>query len=74
MKNLLKKQKTELDFSSLSTTLSTSVASGVAIANYCDKNAKIAGIISAGLSLLITGLITVMDYEPENKHTNYSNN
>ncbi|MFE3867021.1 hypothetical protein ACFX5E_02915 [Flavobacterium sp. LS2P90] len=53
MKNLFKKQKTELDFSNLGAILSTSVATGVAIAKYSGKNPKTAGIISAGLSLLV---------------------
>jgi len=61
MKNLFKKKDSELDFSSLSTILSTSVAAGVAIANYSGKNPKTAGIISAGISLLVTGLITALD-------------
>lgn len=61
MKNLFKKKNSELDFSSLGAILSTSVATGVAIANYSGKNPKTAGIISAGLSLLVTGLITSMD-------------
>lgn len=65
MKNLFKKKNKELDFSSLGTILSTSVAAGVAIANYSGKNPKTAGIISAGLSLLVTGLITSMDDESE---------
>jgi hypothetical protein len=61
MKKLFKKQKTELDFSNLGAILSTSVATGVAIAKYSGKNPKTAGIISAGLSLLVTGLISAMD-------------
>ena len=61
MKNLFKKQKSELDFSSLGPILSASVAAGMAIAKYSGKNPKTAGIISAGLSLLVTGLITAMD-------------
>lgn len=61
MKNLFKKKDSELDFSSLGTILSTSVAAGVAIANYSGKNPKTAGIISAGISLLVTGLIRALD-------------
>lgn len=70
MKNLFKKKNSELDFSSLGTILSTSVAAGVAIANYSGKNPKTAGIICAGLSLLVTGLITAFDEEPDSKYTN----
>jgi hypothetical protein len=72
MKNLFKKQKAELDFSSLGPILSTSVAAGMAIAKYSGKNPKTAGIISAGLSLLVTGLITAMD-DDSPKH-NFNNN
>lgn len=61
MKNLFKKKDSELDFSSLGTILSTSVAAGGAIANYSGKNPKTAGIISAGISLLVTGLIRALD-------------
>lgn len=71
MKNLFKKKNSELDFSSLGTILSTSVATGVAVANYSGKNPKTAGIISAGLSLLVTGLITAID--DDSKH-NFKNN
>lgn len=61
MKKLFKKKDSELDFSSLETILSTSVAAGVAIANYSRKNPETAGIIGAGISLLVTGLITALD-------------
>jgi hypothetical protein len=70
MKNLFKKQKSELDFSNLGAILRTSVAAGVAIANYSGKNPKTAGIISAGLSLLVTGLLTTMDDEVPNHNSN----
>jgi hypothetical protein len=71
MKNLFKKQKSELDFSNLVAILSTSVATGVAVAKYSRKNPKTAGIISAGLSLLVTGLITAMDDDiPSQNHKN----
>jgi hypothetical protein len=70
MKNLFNKQKTEMDFNSLGVILSTSVAAGVAIAKYSGKNPKTAGIISAGLSLLVTGLITAMDEEVPNHNSN----
>jgi hypothetical protein len=70
MKNLFKKQKTELDFSNLGGILSTSVATGAAIAKYSGKNPKTAGIISAGLSLLVTGLITAMDDDIPNQNPN----
>ncbi len=70
MKNLIKKQKAELDFSNLGAILSTSVATGVAIAKYSGKNPNTAGIISAGLSLLVTGLITAMDDDIPSQNSN----
>lgn len=71
MKNLFKKQKTELDFSNLGAILSTSVATGAAIAKYSGKNPKTACIISAGLSLLVTGLITAIDDDSPQHNFNY---
>lgn len=70
MKNLFKKQKTELDFTSLGTILSTSIAAGVAIAEYSGKDPKTTGIISAGLSLLVTGLIIATYNEDPITNTN----
>lgn len=61
MKNLFKKQNTEMDFSSLSTILTSGTAAGMAIANYVGKNPKTGAIIGTGLSLLVTGLIIVLD-------------
>ena len=60
MKNLFKKQKKELDFS-LSSILSSGVATAMAIAKYAGKNSKNGGIIGAGFSLLVTGLIVALD-------------
>ncbi|KFF05058.1 hypothetical protein [Flavobacterium reichenbachii] len=67
MKKLFKKSKSEIDFSNLSSILNTSVAAGVAIANYSNKNPKIIGMITAGLSLLATGLIIASDDNADNK-------
>jgi hypothetical protein len=67
MKKLFKKSKSELDFSNLSSILNTSVAAGVAIANYSNKNPKTIGMITAGLSLLATGLIIASDDNADNK-------
>ncbi len=69
MKKLFKKSKSELDFSNLSSILNTSVAAGVAIANYSNKNPKTIGMITAGLSLLATGLIIAADDNPDNMQT-----
>ncbi|TDW52747.1 hypothetical protein EV144_1011440 [Flavobacterium sp. 270] len=68
MKKLFKKSKSELDFSNLSSILNTGVAAGVAIANYSNKSPKTIGMITAGLSLLATGLIIAADDNPDNKH------
>ena len=61
MKNLFKKQNTEMDFSSLSAILTSGAAAGMAIANYLGKNPQTGGIIGVGLSLLVTGLMTAME-------------
>jgi hypothetical protein len=63
MKNPFKKQNTELDFSSLSTILTSGVAAGMAIANHLGKNPQTGGIIGVGLSLLVTGLMTALEDE-----------
>ena len=63
MKNLFKKQNTEMDFSSLSTILTSGAAAGMAIANHLGKNSQTGGIIGVGLSLLVTGLITALEDE-----------
>jgi hypothetical protein len=70
MKNPFKKQNTELDFSSLSTILTSGAAAGMAIANHLGKNPQTGGIIGVGLSLLVTGLITALEddvYTPNSK-------
>lgn len=70
MKNPFKKSNTELDFSSLSTILTSGATAGMAIANYVGKNPKTGGIIGVGLSLLVTGLITAMDDTIPNHNSN----
>lgn len=70
MKNPFKKQNTELDFSSLSTILTSGAAAGMAIANHLGKNPQTGGIIGVGLSLLVTGLITAMDDTIPNQNSN----
>ncbi|MFH7002100.1 hypothetical protein [Flavobacterium bizetiae] len=47
MEKLFKKSKSELDFSNLSSILNTSVAAGVAIANYSNKNPKTIRMVTA---------------------------
>ncbi|WP_269226906.1 hypothetical protein [Flavobacterium eburneipallidum] len=63
MKNLFKKQNTEMDFSSLSTILTSGAAAGMVIANHLGKNPQTGGIIGVGLSLLVTGLMTALEDE-----------
>jgi hypothetical protein len=70
MKNLFKKQNTEMDFSSLSAILTSGAAAGMAIANHLGKNPQTGGVIGVGLSLLVTGLITALEdetYPPNSK-------
>lgn len=52
--------------------LKSGAAAGIAIAAFVGKNGKTAGMIGAGLSLLVTGLLVAMD-EDNSKH-NYNNN
>ena len=70
MKNLFKKQNTEMDFSSLSAILTSGAAAGMAIANHLGKNPQTGGIIGVGLSLLVTGLMTAMDDDVPAKNSN----
>ena len=63
MKNLFRSKKTEMDFSNLSTILTTGAAAGMAIANHLGKNPQTGGMIGVGLSLLVTGLMTSLEDE-----------
>ncbi len=63
MNNPFKKQNTDLDFSSLSTILTSGAAVGMAIANHLGKNPQTGGIIGVGLSLLVTGIMTALEDE-----------
>lgn len=63
MKNIKTKKTAELDFGNVSTILSTGAAAGMTIAKFARKKEQIGGIIGAGLSLLVTGLIIAMDEE-----------
>lgn len=69
MKNLFKKQNTEMDFSSLSTILTSGATAGMAIANHLDKNPQTGGIIGVGLSLLVTGLLTALENETSSENS-----
>lgn len=71
MKNLFKKQNSEMDLTNLSTIIATSTATGMAIANHLGKNPQTGGLIGIGFSLLITGLLTSLNDEvsiPESKN------
>jgi FtsH-binding integral membrane protein len=70
MKNLFKKQNTQMDFSSLSAILTSGTAAGMAIANYVGKSPKTGAIIGTGLSLLVTGLIMATDDTIPNTNSN----
>lgn len=71
MKNPFKKSTTALDLNSVGKILSTGAATGMAIASFAGKKENIGGIIGAGLSLLIGGLLVAMeDDEPKNSYTN----
>ncbi|OXG05223.1 hypothetical protein B0A79_09105 [Flavobacterium piscis] len=63
MKNLFKQQNTEMDFTNLSAILTSGASTGMAIANHLNKNQKTGGIIGAGLSLLVTGLLLALEDE-----------
>ena len=67
MKNLFKKEETQLDFGSLSTILTSGATAGMAIAKYAGKDPKTAAMIGAGLSLLLTGLIVAIDEDNSKK-------
>ena len=69
MKNLLKTTNTELDFSSLSSILTSGAAVGMAIANHLGKNPQTGGVIGVGLSLLVTGLLTALEDEPSSSNS-----
>lgn len=68
MKNLFK-QNQEMDFSSLSTILTSGAAAGMAIANHLGKNPQTGGIIGVGLSLLVTGLMIALEDESSIKNS-----
>lgn len=57
MKNPFKKSSNELDLSNVGKILSTGAAAGMTIASFTGKKGNVGGIIGAGISLLVTGLI-----------------
>lgn len=69
MKNPFKKSNT-LDLSSLGNILSSGAAAGMAITSFAGKKGNVGGIIGAGLSLLIGGLLVAMEEEELNHNSN----
>ena len=72
MKNPFKKSNTSLDLNNVGKILSTGAGAGMAIASFAGKKANVGGIIGAGLSLLIGGLLVAME-EDDLSH-NFKNN
>ncbi len=72
MKNPFKNSKTELDIYGMGEILTAGAAAGIAIASFAGKKSNVGGIIGAGLSLLIGGLLVAMD-EDNSKHNNNNN-
>lgn len=60
MKNPFKKSNTALDLNNVGKILSTGTAAGMAIASFAGKKANVGGIIGAGLSLIIGGLLVAV--------------
>jgi uncharacterized membrane protein YkvI len=71
MKNPFKKSNAELDLSSVGKILTAGAAAGMAITNFAGKKGNVGGIIGAGLSLLIGGLLVAM--EEENSKKSFTN-
>lgn len=64
MKNLFKNSKSELDLTSVAEILAAGAAAGMAISSFAGKKGNVGGIIGAGFSLLIGGLIIALDDNP----------
>lgn len=72
MKNLFKKSKSELNLADAAELLTAGAAAGMAIANFAGKKGNIGGIIGAGFTLLIGGLLVALD--DESTLNEYENN
>ena len=70
MKNPFKKSNTALDLNNVGKILSTGAAAGMAIASFAGKKANVGGIIGAGLSLLIGGLLVALQGDDLNRNLN----
>jgi hypothetical protein len=70
MKNLFNKSNTALDLNNVGKILSTGAAAGIAIASFAGKKANLGGIIGAGLSLLIGGLLVALQDDDLSRNSN----
>ena len=70
MKNPFKKSDTALDLNNVGKILSTGAAAGMAIASFAGKKANVGGIIGAGLSLLIGGLLVALQDDDLGRNSN----
>ncbi|MCB6062476.1 hypothetical protein LVDJXP189_1910002 [Flavobacterium psychrophilum] len=70
MKNPFKKSDTALDLNNVGKILSTGAATGMAIASFAGKKANVGGIIGAGLSLLIGGLLVALQEDDLSRNSN----
>ena len=70
MKNPFKKTNTALDLSSVGNILSSGAAAGMAIASFAGKKGNVGGIIGAGLSLLIGGLLVALQDDDLSRNSN----
>ncbi|NRS87744.1 hypothetical protein HNQ02_000651 [Flavobacterium sp. 7E] len=68
MKNPLKKTRPELDLSNATELLAAGAAAGMAVASFAGKKGNIGGIIGAGFTLLLGGIIVAMEDEGSNKY------
>ena len=70
MKNPFKKSNTALDLNNVGKILSTGAAAGMAIASFAGKKGNVGGIIGAGLSLLIGGLLVALQEDDLSRNIN----
>jgi hypothetical protein len=70
MKNPFKKSNTALDLNNVGEILSTGAAAGMTIASFAGKKANVGGIIGAGLSLLIGGLLVALQDDDLSRNSN----
>jgi hypothetical protein len=61
MKNPLKKSKSELESKDIAEIINAGPVAGMTIANFAGKKGSTGGIIGAGFSLLISGLLVAME-------------